>query len=411
MILGLTGSDGESVNVRVFTVSFDSDGGSAVPQQKNIFEGNWARQPVNAPTKPIPNLNFAAETTAGLYRNHFQFDGWYLENEFYNFDTPITSDLTLTARWSNPPVELDGYAGDNILTQSVNYMNSFPGEYTLLLDADIITSNLNLTVPNAKLTLRGIDQVRTIAVVTINSGDGKHLFSFGGNNTSLILDDKITIKGSSSNVRNNAFLIDTQELIMRPGSRIEGHVAGVSATVNVRNSFIMEGGTITGNSTAGNTNTMVAGIRITGRGSRAIISGGSIRGNTDSGGQGSQIKDIVLHDADIEITLSGNADIGELGLNEGCHINIASSNVKIDSLSLGSHTLPVPAGVISAWIGKPFIHAAEGYTLNDFSFISNLQYFFHIPTNYGQGYTNKTRSPMTGYRLVLENGVGVLRAQ
>ena len=31
------------------------------------------------------------------------FTGWYLDDEKYNFDTPVTAPLTLTAKWEKVP--------------------------------------------------------------------------------------------------------------------------------------------------------------------------------------------------------------------------------------------------------------------------------------------------------------------
>ena len=63
------------------TVTFDSAGGSPVPTQ-TVTAGKTATEPEN-PT-----------------RRGYDFDGWYLEGKKYNFDTPVTADITLVARWS-----------------------------------------------------------------------------------------------------------------------------------------------------------------------------------------------------------------------------------------------------------------------------------------------------------------------
>ena len=63
------------------TVTFDSNGGSPVPAQ-TVTAGDKATEPED-PT-----------------RRGFDFDGWYLEGKKYDFDTPVTADITLVARWS-----------------------------------------------------------------------------------------------------------------------------------------------------------------------------------------------------------------------------------------------------------------------------------------------------------------------
>ena len=65
-----------------YTVTFNTDGGSAIPAQI-VKYGKVATEPT-APTK-----------------DGFVFDGWD-----YDFSTPVTGDITLTAKWVNPIVAL-----------------------------------------------------------------------------------------------------------------------------------------------------------------------------------------------------------------------------------------------------------------------------------------------------------------
>ena len=69
--------------VQQYTVTFNSDGGSNVPSQ-TVNEGATASKPTN-PTK-----------------DGFTFLGWFLEgsSSIYDFSTPVTSDITLVAHWS-----------------------------------------------------------------------------------------------------------------------------------------------------------------------------------------------------------------------------------------------------------------------------------------------------------------------
>ncbi|MBQ9833791.1 MAG: InlB B-repeat-containing protein [Bacilli bacterium] len=67
--------------VKTYTITFNSNGGSNVESQ-NVIENDKAYQPSN-PTK------------AG-----YTFGGWYLGNNKYNFNTSVTSNITLTAKWT-----------------------------------------------------------------------------------------------------------------------------------------------------------------------------------------------------------------------------------------------------------------------------------------------------------------------
>lgn len=67
-------------SAKVFTVSFDTAGGSKVASQK-VKDGAKASRPAD-PT-----------------RSGYSFDGWYKGGAKYDFSTPVTADVTLTARW------------------------------------------------------------------------------------------------------------------------------------------------------------------------------------------------------------------------------------------------------------------------------------------------------------------------
>lgn len=63
-----------------FYITFDTDGGSEVPFQR-IWEGTKV-SPVKAPKK-----------------ENYGFDGWYLGDSLFNFETEIHEDITLKAHW------------------------------------------------------------------------------------------------------------------------------------------------------------------------------------------------------------------------------------------------------------------------------------------------------------------------
>jgi len=84
-----------------FTVTFDSDGGSAVTA-KEIADGATA----TAPTDP---------TKAG-----YTFNEWYNGETLFNFTTPITEDITLTAHWlENFTVTFDSQGGTAVTAQEI----------------------------------------------------------------------------------------------------------------------------------------------------------------------------------------------------------------------------------------------------------------------------------------------------
>ncbi len=85
----------------VYIVSFDSAGGGYVPVQK-VEEGGSATRPSNP-----------------VYAGH-TFEGWYLNGSLYNFSTPVTDDIVLTAHWSNLyTVTFNTNGGSVVASQSV----------------------------------------------------------------------------------------------------------------------------------------------------------------------------------------------------------------------------------------------------------------------------------------------------
>ena len=69
------------------TVTFDSNGGSAVAPQ-DVLDGETATEPDPAPTK-----------------DGYTFHEWQLSGVAYNFSTPVTADITLVADWTAAQAE------------------------------------------------------------------------------------------------------------------------------------------------------------------------------------------------------------------------------------------------------------------------------------------------------------------
>lgn len=69
-----------------YTVSFDTDGGTSI-QSQSIPQGGFVERPEN----PI--------------KDGFDFVGWFVGEEKFDFNLPITTNLTLTAKWLEIPKE------------------------------------------------------------------------------------------------------------------------------------------------------------------------------------------------------------------------------------------------------------------------------------------------------------------
>jgi uncharacterized repeat protein (TIGR02543 family) len=102
---------------QVYTVSFDSDGGSAVAGQSVAYQDLVVR-----PADPT--------------RTGHVFQGWFLGGSAYDFSTPVTGALTLTAHWTKQvyTVSFDAQGGSAVASQSVAYQDraSRPADPTRL---------------------------------------------------------------------------------------------------------------------------------------------------------------------------------------------------------------------------------------------------------------------------------------
>ncbi len=144
-----------------YTVSFDTDGGSYVEPQ-TVRHGECAFRPVD-PTK-----------------DGMVFDGWFLGDSEWDFSTPVTMDITLTAHWTDEPVTdpddpadtpvafftitrlADGWFLDG--TKSVGALS-----YEWILDGETVGDGMNLVLDyddvdegthTVQLCIEGIDGKR-----------------------------------------------------------------------------------------------------------------------------------------------------------------------------------------------------------------------------------------------------------
>ncbi|MCR4584413.1 MAG: InlB B-repeat-containing protein [Lachnospiraceae bacterium] len=87
-------------------VSFNSAGGSAVPSQKIL--GDFSYGNYNDKTKAL-----AIEPIVPL-KDGYDFTGWYKGDEIYDFSTPVSGNMTLTAGWtvSKRNVTVNNGSGD-----------------------------------------------------------------------------------------------------------------------------------------------------------------------------------------------------------------------------------------------------------------------------------------------------------
>ena len=220
------------VEGELYTITFDSNGGSEVRSKRVGENGNVIR-----PTDPT--------------REGYKFVGWYLNNEEFDFNTKITSDLTLTARWEEIEEEGESGSGDgtstgpiNVSSISLNYQKIYLsiGE-TKTVTARIYPSNATnrnvtwtssntriATVSNGNITGVGTGTVTITATaggksasvtVEVREGSGGTTCKYGNTtyNTNYVLSIDLTQNNcaidpnSSSNEINNIIMRDYSRLM------------------------------------------------------------------------------------------------------------------------------------------------------------------------------------------------------
>ena len=98
----------EVVYANKYTVNFDAKGGTPTPEKQYVNSGEKATEPTTAPTK-----------------TGYTFGGWTLNGDTYTFNTPVTSDITLVAKWT--PIK---YKINYVLDGGTNNSEN-PSEYTV----------------------------------------------------------------------------------------------------------------------------------------------------------------------------------------------------------------------------------------------------------------------------------------
>jgi Listeria/Bacterioides repeat len=169
--------------VNSYTVTFDSKGGDAVPSAAVTYGNTVAKPSDPAKDDATPNVTAAGDASA----HDFILKGWYTDEALttpFDFDTPITADITLYAKWGLPIAELAGHDDGTLGTQFDRVWLSNSWWRILKADMDADPSNANQA-----LILK--EQVLT----DTETGDGNVLVQFDTTGTNLYFHDDTTSTG------------------------------------------------------------------------------------------------------------------------------------------------------------------------------------------------------------------------
>ena len=341
---------------KTFTVTFDSDGGTSVPSQK-VKDGEKASKPAD-PTKS----GSAAPTAAGLYKDgaggSYTFSKWEKNGVEFNFNDPITENITLKAVWSGSggggPTEINvsGAQGTKLFQKAINYINSNTftpqsGEsYTLVLslaendsetEAFISSGAITLSKSNLKLTITSNSAGQRTIKSTVPSGVFLTLGpATGTSNTSLTLKN-VVLQGSGSEVNDSLVRIQNgATLIMEDQSAVKGHKNGATTSDGLN-----------GNGSA----VCIVGATLTMKQGSVIEDNESTKDATNSQGQVTQNKNRVggvytiasgttgptlnIEGGQVINNKSKEGNTKDVYATEGGSFNL-SGNVKIDEITLNA---------------------------------------------------------------------------
>jgi len=146
-----------------YTVTFDYNDGIT---PENLLANYWHGEQIGLDREPKINKPTPAGLYAGTPPEICTFDGWYYNGVKWDYDDPVTEDMTLTAQWISSRIES---AGENNVAAAVGYVNGAASDdaYTLLMGADVEVSSAISLANSISLTIEGQKAV----TITLSSGD------------------------------------------------------------------------------------------------------------------------------------------------------------------------------------------------------------------------------------------------
>ena len=144
-----------------WVVSFNSNGGTSVSYQ-TVENGKTATMPT-------------APTRAADAENTYTFAGWQLNGVDYNFSTPVTGNITLTAKWTATPIvpvdpdpDQPGEGGDE---EPTTYTITFNSNGGTPVTAQTVVEGERATMPTAPTRTADAENTYTFAGWQLNGVD------------------------------------------------------------------------------------------------------------------------------------------------------------------------------------------------------------------------------------------------
>lgn len=159
----------------IYTISFNTNGGEKVVSQE-IEEGKTATKP-NNPTK-----------------EGYEFLGWYLNGEKFNFETPIEKDVTLEAKWKEvvkdeEPDKNDEENKDNEVVEDNKDDEKEDEEETTKVTKYTVKFDSN---GGSKVTSKTVEKNKTVKAPTDPTREGYKFLGWYLGNTKYNFSKKVT---------------------------------------------------------------------------------------------------------------------------------------------------------------------------------------------------------------------------
>ena len=289
-----------------YTITFDPNNGSPYTSE-TIGWGDPVAKPADPVKAIVPTVPGLYSGTAPDYR--YFFNGWYDGGTKWDFDNPVTDDITLTAQWSEAPFDLSSVnaeTGNTIVDKAFAFINANPGEYTLLIGEDIAITgdSRGLNQSNTQLMLLGQGTERKISLTS--PGSMFYVGAYEQTGISLTLGENITLIGHSSNNTSVVGVIEGA-LIMQDNASVSGNNGRCGVSVGFNGSFTMQDYA----SVYGNTgyNSSAGGVIVSDGGSFTMQDYASVYGNTgyNNSAGGVSVGNMFMHNG--HFTMQGNSSV------------------------------------------------------------------------------------------------------
>jgi len=207
---------------KTYTVTFNSKGGSDVSSATVTYGDTVSKPSDPAKDDATPNVTAAGDASA----HDFTFKNWYTDEALttpFDFDTPITADITLYAKWGFLIAELAGHEDGVLGTRFDRVWLS--NSWWRILKADMDTDATN---DNQALVLQ------EKAITAQETGDNDFYVKFHNTSLTYFLDGTTSTGYGESHLK---YVIDCYYANKINGSDYENYVQAVSLNNPIFSAF------------------------------------------------------------------------------------------------------------------------------------------------------------------------------